>query len=486
MRFVTYFAALAFLVMGVCLASPLGVAVGAWTGQATAHFAIFSAQRNDDGRDLLERLERARLFFQKSGWAARDLKQPLSILAFASDKDFEAYGPNPGAFAFYQRTREGDFVLLRSLEPEHYGVVIHEYTHFIVEHSGLKLPFWLNEGLADFYSTLESRQAQVIVGKAPPGREEILRSHAWLDWHTLASVDNQSPAYRQADSMLLFYSQSWAFVHLLALNTAYEKKFQGFLETFLGTSTAEEALPATYHKSLQELGAETEEAVKANRMTPRVVEIDIRPGLLQVAEVADSAKQAEFDLANVQALNPRGQQDAKVRLEILAAKYPDDPRAEESLGFLAMRSGQKNAAEEDFTRAVKERSQDPEVLFWLAHLRLADGGSSDEAIDLLQRAIALRGSYYDALLELGFAAAKSQRFGLAVEALTKIAEPKPQHAYGVAYTLAYCLSELHLASQARINAEQAVKIAANPRDKKEAAQLLAYIQREGTEEAATK
>jgi len=485
MRFATSFAALAFLVIGVCLASPIGLTTSRWTGQATAHFALFTPEPNAGAHELLERLERTRLFFEKMGWASKDLKRPLSILAFGSEKEFDAYRPNPAAFAFYQRTREGDFVLMRSLEPEHYSVVVHEYTHFIVEHSGLKLPLWLNEGLADFYSTMESREAQVIVGTPPPGREATLHGHDWIDWHTLVGVDHQSPYYRQADKMMLFYAQSWAFVHLLALNTEYADKFRGFLGNIPGNSTAEDTLSSTYHKSLQDLGSETEEHVKAKRLTPRAVDIDIRPGILQSAEVADSGKQAEFALADVQALNPNGQEEAKTRLAMLAAKYPDDPSAEESLGFLAMRSGLKAEAEEHFEHAVKNHSTDPEVLFSLAHLKLAREGSSDEAIDLLQRAIAGNGSYYNALLELGFAAAKSQRFDLAVEALGKIPEPKPEHAFGVSYTLAYCLSELHLGSQARINAEQAAKIATNARDKKQSAELLAYLQQESKRDLAT-
>jgi Flp pilus assembly protein TadD len=483
MRFATSFAAIAFLVIGVCMASPSGGAMSAWAGLATAHFAIFTPQQNGGGAELLERLERARLFFEKTGWASRDLNRPLSIMAFGSEKDFDAYRPNPGVFAFYQHTREGDFVLMRSLEPEHYSVVVHEYTHFIVEHSSLKLPLWLNEGVADFYSTLESRQEQVVVGLAPPGREDTLRSHAWIDWQTLTSVDHESPFYRQQDKMLLFYAQSWAFVHLLASDPAYADKFRGFLTTMSGAPpTAGDPWSATYHKTLIDLGSETEQCVKAKHVESHLVALDIRPGALQSAEVADSSKQTEFALADVQAVNPNGFEEARVRLEMLAAKYPDDPRAEESLGFLAMRAGRKSDAEPHFVRAVKCHSQDPEVFFSLAHLMLARGGSSDEAIDLLQRAIAGNPGYYNALLELGFAAAKSQKFDLAVDSLEKIATPKPEHAFGVSYTLAYCLSELHRNGKARTNAELSLKIASNPRDKQQASELLAYIKHESKDE----
>jgi len=426
----------------------------------------------------LELLETARLFFEHTGWAPRDLKQPINILAFASDKQFDSYRINPGAFAFYQPTREGDFVVMRSLEPEHYSVVVHEYTHFVVNHSGLILPLWLNEGLADFYSTLECRKAQVVVGVPPPGRGDTLRRQGWMDWATMAAVDQHSPYYREPDKMLVFYAQSWAMVRMLALDPAYSPGLPSFLAAVTGGATTENALAATYHKTLPELGREVEESVASKRMEPRLLDVDVRPGPLQTAEVADAGKQAEFALADVMAANPRTVEEAKVRLEALSAKYPDDPRTQESLGFMAMRAGSQSAAKGHFGLAVSAHSKDPDVLFGLAHIEVAEGGHGDEVIDLLQRALAIDPSHYNARLELGFAAAKNKRFDLAADALEGIAKPKPEHAYVVSYTLAYCLSELHRGSQARIYAEQARRIAANKGDLEQVAGLMSYLEQE--------
>jgi hypothetical protein len=90
--------------------------INEWAGKATAHFTIYSKKGvNFSGPELLDRLETARLFFKRTGWATRDLKFPLSILAFGSTEEFESHRVNSMAFAFYQRTREGDFVLMRPL-----------------------------------------------------------------------------------------------------------------------------------------------------------------------------------------------------------------------------------------------------------------------------------------------------------------------------------------------------------------------------------
>jgi tetratricopeptide (TPR) repeat protein len=471
------FAALACLALGVCLGSPnLGVCT--WGGLATVHFAIFTTNRNNSGKDVIELLETARLFFEHTGWAARDLKKPINILAFDSDKQFDSYRINPGAFAFYQPTREGDFVVMRSLEPEHYSVVVHEYTHYVVGHAGLTLPLWLNEGLADFYSTLQCRQAQVVLGTPPPGRGNALQRGEWMDWSTLAAVDQRSPYYRQSDKMLLFYAQSWAMVRMLALNPAYANDLPKFLTAVSSGASTQDALSATYHKTLAELGQEVEQNMRSKLLEPRALNVDVRPGPLQTSDVADAQKEAEFALADVLAANPRTLEEGKGQLEALGAKYPDDPRSQESLGFMAMRAGAKSVAEHHFTLAISAHSKDPDALFALAHLKIGEGGEGAEVLDLLQKAVAIDPTHYNARLELGFVAAKNKRFDLAAEALEGIAKPKPEHAYSVSYMLAYCFSELHRAGDARIYAEQARKIAANKSDQEQVAGLVTYLEQE--------
>jgi lipopolysaccharide biosynthesis regulator YciM len=105
-------------------------------------------------------------------------------------------------------------------------------------------------------------------------------------------------------------------------------------------------------------------------------------------------------------------------------------------------------------------------------LKIGAGSEGEEVLDLLQKAISIDPSHYNARLELGFIAAKNKRFDLATEALQGIAKLKPEHAYSVSYMLAYCFSELHQVGQARIYAEQARKIAASKTDLEQVAGLV--------------
>ena len=50
------------------------------------------------------------------------------------------------------------------------ATAVHEYTHLLIRHMELKLPVWLNEGIAEVYSTLRPLAGKVAVGNVPEGR----------------------------------------------------------------------------------------------------------------------------------------------------------------------------------------------------------------------------------------------------------------------------------------------------------------------------
>ncbi len=306
-----------------------------WLGYSTSHFTVLAKGHKEQGCAVIERLEMARLYFEKTGWTQRDSAQRVELLAFYGDKEFESYRLHESAYAFYQLGRQADYIVMRDLEPEHYSVAIHEYTHSVVEHAGLNLPPWLNEGLADFYSTLECQRAKVLVGAAPEGRVFILQKRRWMDWAVLAAVDEDSPYYRQPEKMLLFYAQSWAMVHMLARDPAYADGFPKFVAAVSGGMTADSALQAIYHKTLLQVGEEVAGYVRSKRMKAHWTSVDARPGPLEMQAVAEAGKRAEFALAEVLAANPESAGEAKIRLAALSARYPSGPRAKESLGFLA-------------------------------------------------------------------------------------------------------------------------------------------------------
>ena len=69
----------------------------------------------------------------------------------------------------------------------------------VIEHLGLQLPVWLNEGLADLYSSLEPKGDQALLGRPLPGHLVILMTQRWLNLDAVFAVGPDSPYYNERD-----------------------------------------------------------------------------------------------------------------------------------------------------------------------------------------------------------------------------------------------------------------------------------------------
>lgn len=149
--------------------APSAFAAEQWLKIKSANFDLLTTAGERKGREAILYFEQVRTLFSKlSGSAAPGL--PVRIIAFQSDKEYKPYRLNDFAAAYYTGSRDRDYIVMGRIDPELYPVAIHEYAHLIVKHAGLSLPAWLNEGLADVYSTLKPVGAKVLLGEVQLGR----------------------------------------------------------------------------------------------------------------------------------------------------------------------------------------------------------------------------------------------------------------------------------------------------------------------------
>ena len=59
--------------------------------------------------------------------------------------EFTPYSPRANSAAYYVRSPKRDYIVMGDLSPESYKTAVHEYTHLIVRHSGLRIPIWLRD-----------------------------------------------------------------------------------------------------------------------------------------------------------------------------------------------------------------------------------------------------------------------------------------------------------------------------------------------------
>ncbi len=147
---------------------------------------------------------------------------PTVVVVFASDEAFTPFKPTyqgrPKPIAgFTVPGREMNLIAMVDARDASDRVIFHEYTHAIVANGIARIPLWLNEGLADFYSTFalmdDGRRAQI--GRPVLEHLRLLNGSVRVPLTALLKADATSPLYNEDNRLSDFYAESWALTHML-------------------------------------------------------------------------------------------------------------------------------------------------------------------------------------------------------------------------------------------------------------------------------
>ncbi len=129
----------------------------------------------------------------------------------------------------------------------------HEYTHVVVRFvAGNRVPWWLNEGLAEEMSRAFGPLQQDLLGKA--------KSQDAL--FTLASIEDGQMDRLSPDALRLAYAQSHATVHYLWTKFGAHR-MSDFLSTLAQGTAPEEALRQHYNRTYATLEKEVARTISA-------------------------------------------------------------------------------------------------------------------------------------------------------------------------------------------------------------------------------
>lgn len=150
---------------------------------------------------------------------------PTIVIVFPSDKAFTPFKPTfegkPIELSglFLSRSDVNYIALASTGGEEAMRVVFHEYAHLVISNVGRNIPVWLNEGLAEYYSTyrVEAGKRGAVLGAAVPSHLVLLNEETPLPLQQLLAVTPDSPLYNEGSRRSMFYAQSWALTHMLLL-----------------------------------------------------------------------------------------------------------------------------------------------------------------------------------------------------------------------------------------------------------------------------
>lgn len=193
-----------------------------WIELRTANFTLFSSAGEKDTRRLGTDLERLRdALAQISPGLALNSPYPTYIFVFKNADSFRPYqrlyNGKPLDSGGYFLSRElANYVAINGAQRgDERSIVYHEYLHYVLRNNYASLPLWLNEGLAEYYSTFEVGESEARIGKPIPEHVLWLRRNPPIPLTTLFAVDQDSPEYNETSRRGAFYAQSWSLVHYL-------------------------------------------------------------------------------------------------------------------------------------------------------------------------------------------------------------------------------------------------------------------------------
>ena len=220
------------IVAALCV--PLGAggllpAAAPWVRVETANFVVYGDAGETRVRDVAQEFERFREALGRViPGAGATAAVPTVVVLFGSERAFEPYRPryNGKAVALGGYVLSSDDMNVVALvdgdRDEALRRIFHEYVHLAIGNVFQGLPLWLNEGLAEFYSTfrMESNGRRALVGGLIPAHLQLLTRRKLLSIDDLLAVDSDSPDYNEGERRSMFYAQSWALVHMLASGVA--------------------------------------------------------------------------------------------------------------------------------------------------------------------------------------------------------------------------------------------------------------------------
>jgi len=361
-----------------------------WLQVASPHFLVISNSNDKQARHILDQFERMRWMFHTLFPNSRvDPPIPIVVIAVKNRAGFQQL--EPAAYlakgqmdlgGLFLRTPDKNYVLLRlDAEGEHpYAVIYHEYTHLQFSDAGDWMPLWLNEGFAEFIQNTEIRNKDVLIGE--PSIDDILylRQNTLLPLATLFKVDHQSPYYHEEQKGSVFYAESWALTHYLEIGDK-EKGTHRISNYIQLLSQHQDPVVAaqTAFGDLKQLQQALETYIRAGDYK----QVVLSSAAAHIDESSYkssplSATQADAYRADVLIYVQRTT-EAQSLLDAVLKADPNNVQGLETKGFLAFRSGDRDAARPLYEKAVKLDSQSYLAHYYFAVMSMGGGDSSNHA-----------------------------------------------------------------------------------------------------------
>lgn len=370
-------------------------------------FALITDGSVDDARQLLTELEVFRQTVSRFLGLPHEHRTKVNVYLWADPEEFEQFRPpsvSPNKPLGGYHISDGfthALVVRRQPDPQATRPsLFHEYTHLLTNRLLRRVPLWINEGLAELFSTFRVAGAQFTFGGPNEPAIQTLTSDGTFPGRMLLEVHHDSAAYEEPAEVPRFYASAWLLAQTLTISQ------NGFNASVVRDYIAQSGLTTNRTEAFQRAFGITPEQADARmqrqldagafpHVTQRFGGAGISSSMQQWLQPAETMLQ-EGMLARLIGQNTR----AEGLLRDARTAMPGDSRPAEQLGFLLDRLDRPDEALELVETALKLGSVSCQTHYLAARLRWnrlvdarARGPSADqerrEVLRLIERAVRL-------------------------------------------------------------------------------------------------
>lgn len=382
--------------LALSIAVPAAAPDRSWARVVSPNFVVYSDAGEATAAEIAGRLEAFRRLLETAApRGATSNPDPLVVLAFSNDAAMTPfkplYGGRPANKSGFHLSAAGrDLVMLDVAAGRgDLRVVMHEYTHRVLSLRRGPVPLWLNEGLAELYSTATETPEGFEIGAPIESHLELLRERPALAIEDLVAVTPESAEYNERSLQSGFYAHAWGLAHYLTFGQGAPERLEAFLKRLAAGEPQLEALAAAWG-GLDVLAREVRSHVLRPGLPRRVIPLAAPPASPVASGAAPRAEvEAYLGLALVL---QRRREEAKSCLERAIALDPSAALPYEALGLDALLADEPTRARGMFREAIARdsRSYRAHYYFALVALEIDDETSEAAVRDALARAVELQ------------------------------------------------------------------------------------------------
>ena len=242
-----------------------------WKRLRTPSLTVVGNAGAGELRRVATEIERFRLALGAFAPAMRlDSPLPTTVVVFSDDRAFMPFKPRergrpmPFVAGYFSPLPEEHRIVMSGTGRREFTfyVIFHEYTHLLVNQNVRRLPLWLHEGLAEFYSTFSGSEqdGRTIIGRPIEWRVATLAASTPVPLARLTSPAVLGELLRDPIAIDRFYATAWALTHYLMVGEGggLRPKLQAFLKACETGQDAGAAFKAVFGEDLAPLDKRVE------------------------------------------------------------------------------------------------------------------------------------------------------------------------------------------------------------------------------------